>query len=81
MKIWGFVVAVIALLVAGCRDGVNSNVTRERPIDTVVIHLLNALNEVYVFSVDGHEYIWLNGDRSGGLIHSESCSSPTHIKQ
>lgn len=84
MKFWGFVVAAIALLVAGCgrgeRDG-DGRVVIGKAIDTVRMYHLDYTCDVYLFNVGGHEYIWLDGLQRGGLIHSESCSSPTHIKQ
>lgn len=79
LKLWGFVVVVIALLATGCKETVDNRVVRERSVDTATIRLLGEFNEVYVFNVNGHEYIWVDGDRNGGLVHSESCQSPTHI--
>lgn len=82
-RLWGIVVAVIALLAAGCESRVEftERLTDNKAIDTVQVHCLNSYSNAYVFNVKGHEYIWLDGYNKGGLIHSESCNSPTHIKQ
>lgn len=33
---------------------------------------------VYVYEIDGHEYIWLRERGKGGIIHKEDCKNPCH---
>ena len=65
----------ILILCLGC-----SNVDKEDKeiynIDSVTAVKsinLDGVNEVYLFEIEGHQYIIYNGLYKGGIIHAEHC--------
>ena len=59
-KILAILIMLVALL-ASC-DGKQAEVKNN-----------NACYSIYVDTIHGHEYLILDGDFSGNIIHSESC--------
>jgi len=55
------ILVMLAALLASC-DGKQAEVKNN-----------NAFYSIYVDTIHGHEYLILDGDFSGNIIHSESC--------
>ena len=66
-----------ALLLAGCEEH-----TDTAPAQSNVKYYRRTIGtSIYSICIEGHEYIILNGDRKGFIVHSESCPCKKEAKK
>ena len=66
-----------ALLLAGCEEHTDTVPAQSN----VKYYRRTRGTAIYSICIEGHEYIILNGDRKGFIIHSESCPCKTEGKK
>ena len=72
-----------ALVIASalCISGCEVHTSYEPAQSNVKYYRRTSGTAIYSICIEGHEYIILNGDRKGGIIHSESCPCKKEAKK
>ena len=66
-----------ALCLAGCEEHTDTTPAQSN----VKYYRRTSGTAIYSICIEGHEYIILNGDRKGFIIHSESCPCKNEAKK
>ena len=72
-----------ALVIASalCLSGCEVHTAYDPAQSNVKYYRRTSGTAIYSICIEGHEYIILNGDRKGFIIHSESCPCKKEAKK